>query len=210
MHPRGVVFCAQFPCPSMPGNKQGIDQFAPGRNAMHLNSFGKICILAAAVVSITGAAIDVRSRRIPNWLTLNALVAGLAFHLGTGGFRGFLGSLSAALIAGVLFFVFLLAGGVGAGDLKLMMAVSAISGLHYLPQELLYTVVFGGFIGLLYAGFKGRLRSTFANCFVLISHHKSNGLKSHPVLNVENSEMLRMPYGVFIAMGVIAVFLTAY
>ena len=52
---------------------------------MTANTITDIC--AAAVVAIACAS-DVRSRRIPNWLTLSGAAAGILLHAATGGFAG--------------------------------------------------------------------------------------------------------------------------
>lgn len=166
-------------------------------------------LCGAAVVAVIGSVFDVRERRLPNWLTYCSMGTGLLLHMIIFGLVGFATAFAAMLIGGVAFLLFLLAGGVAAGDMKMMMAVGSLSGLHYVPQELLLTAVAGGIGGVIFALVKGRIRAVISNCFVLLSHHKSNGLQSHAVLNVENAEMLRMPYGVFIAMGAVGVLLMA-
>lgn len=80
------------------------------------------------VVAVVAAACDLRSGRISNWLTLPALLAGVAVHSWTGGLLGagiaVLGALLTAAPAWVLF----RRGGMGGGDVKLLGAIGAFAG----------------------------------------------------------------------------------
>jgi prepilin peptidase CpaA len=99
------------------------------------------------VVACTGLACitDLRSMRIPNWLTLPMLAAGLAFAGVSGGWQALLPALGGAAIAGSVFVFGYVAFGGGAGDAKLMMACGAWLGIE--PSTLLIlTVTVAGFI----------------------------------------------------------------
>src|ERR1035438_539967 len=85
----------------------------------------------AAACSLVGSVFDVKSRRIPNFVTFPSILLGLAMHLALGGWRQLLFSLAAGLICGTAFLVFYIAGGMGAGDVKLMTAVGCIAGMPH-------------------------------------------------------------------------------
>ena len=155
----------------------------------------------ATAVALIGAVTDIKSRRIPNYLTGPAILLGLLLHLTFDGWRGLLTSLAAGLICGVIFLVLYLAGGMGAGDVKLITAVGAIAGLSNVPYLLVLTALAGGAMGIVFALMRGRLKETLGNVLTLASHHKDEGLKPHPDLNVLNANNLRLPYGVAIAAG---------
>lgn len=83
------------------------------------------CIAALTLAAIVT---DLRSRKIPNWLTVTGLVMAVAFHVGTAGFEGLKFSLGGFAVGfGVLFVLFLIGGG-GGGDVKLMGAIGAWMG----------------------------------------------------------------------------------
>ena len=63
---------------------------------------------------------DLRSRRIPNWLVLPFLGAGVLASCWFHGWHGLGQSLSGAGLGLLLFGVFFLVGGMGAGDVKLL------------------------------------------------------------------------------------------
>lgn len=116
------------------------------------------------VVAASGAAaiFDVRTRRIPNVLVAALFAAGLALNASLGWrFAGFDVLVTLAiLIAGTLAFSLRLIGG---GDVKLL---AASGGTLMYPAALgfiLYTLVCGGAIALLYAAARGRLVPTLRN-----------------------------------------------
>jgi prepilin peptidase CpaA len=109
--------------------------------------------LAAAVVT------DVRTRRIPNWLT--GAIAAAGFGLAAGG-----GSVTPAyaalgMLAGLLLMMpGHLIGATGAGDVKLMAAIGAVVGAHLILRVFLYTAVAGGLFALAVATRRGLLMAT--------------------------------------------------
>lgn len=70
---------------------------------------------------------DIRQRRLPNWLTLPAALLVLAVAVAVG--RGPAALAGAAALAGVYLVVHLIApAGLGAGDVKLAVALGALTG----------------------------------------------------------------------------------
>jgi len=157
--------------------------------------------IAASVCALVGAAFDVKSRRIPNKLTGPALLFGMVLHLSLDGWHGLLNCVAAGLICGGVFLVFYLAGGMGAGDVKLITAVGCLAGLTNTAYLLVLTALAGGVMAIGLALVRGRLRETLMNVGALASHHKNEGLTAHPELNVRNASTLRLPYGLAIAAG---------
>jgi len=151
--------------------------------------------------ALLGSVFDVKSRRIPNFITGPAILFGLLLHLTLGGWGQFFNSLGAGLICGLVFLVFYLAGGMGAGDVKLIMAVGCIAGLGHVAYLLVLTALSGGAMAIGLALIRGRLWQTLANVGTLASHHSSEGLHPHPELNLSNAQTLRLPYALAIAGG---------
>ncbi|GGH06314.1 A24 family peptidase [Silvibacterium dinghuense] len=158
------------------------------------------CAAASAFAGIA-AVWDVRTRRIPNLLCLTAFAVGILLHFGMDGWSGMLTSLAAGLIAGFVFFLFFLAGGMGGGDVKLIAAIAALAGFAQLPYLLVFTALTGGVLAMMLILRRGALRSTLKNMGTLLGHHLRSGLKPHEELNVQNQSALRLPYGIAIAAG---------
>jgi len=161
--------------------------------------------IAYAVASFAcagiGAIFDVRTRRIPNWLTGAGILTGLLLHLLLGGWRAMGGAALGGLIAGTVFLIFYLGGGMGAGDVKLIVAVCCLAGLHGVASVLLGTALIGGLRAIVLALVHHRLKETFANMGRLMIYHGRSGLRPHPDLNLSNPRTLRLPYGLAIAAG---------
>jgi Flp pilus assembly protein protease CpaA len=86
---------------------------------------------AAVVVFVLIAGLtDALWLRISNWLTLPLLVGGLLFHAFAPMQMGFLLSLFGAILGFVLVAPFFAAGGMGAGDVKLLAGIGAWIGPH--------------------------------------------------------------------------------
>ena len=156
---------------------------------------------AATACALVGSVFDVKSRRIPNFVTMPAFLFGLALHLALGGWRQLLSSLAAGLICAAVFLVFYIAGGMGAGDVKLILAVGCIAGLSHVAYLLVLTALSGGVMAIVWAMARGQLQQTIMNVGELASHHRHAGLQPHPDLNLKNAATLRLPYALAIAGG---------
>jgi prepilin peptidase CpaA len=156
---------------------------------------------AAIACALIACVFDVKSRRIPNFITFPAFLIGISMHLVLDGWRGLLTSLAAGVICGLVFLVFFIAGGMGAGDVKLIAAVGCIAGLPHTAYLLVLTALSGGVMAIALALARGRLQQTLMNVGVLASHHGHQGLQPHPELHVASPKGLRLPYALAIAGG---------
>lgn len=169
------------------------------QNSLYLS----LAIIAALVASVW----DVKTRRIPNWLTASSVLIGLAVHGFLGGAHDMFLALAAAIVGGGIFAIFFVAGGMGGGDVKLMAAVAAIVSFHSLFQVMVLTAIMGGVFALCLAIAHGRLKQTVQNIKLLFVHHRYQGLTPHPEINVANRQTLRLPYAIAIAAGCLITFI---
>lgn len=144
---------------------------------------------------------DLRTRRIPNRLTLPAALAAVLAHFAVGGWASMGLALAAGLAAGFAMFLFFLAGGMGAGDVKLMAAVACFTGLPPLGTLLLATAITGAVFAVAIAWRHGAVRATLANTFRLAQHHQGNGLTPNADHHLRTPGALRMPFALPIAAG---------
>jgi prepilin peptidase CpaA len=99
-------------------------------------------IAAVVVFTLIAAVTDLRTRKLPNWLTVPGFVAGLLFHIVTGGWNG-LGFAAAGFATGFgILLVLWLIGGGGGGDVKLMGALGAWLGARYTVYVFLLSTLF--------------------------------------------------------------------
>lgn len=160
----------------------------------------------AAACALVASVFDVRSRRIPNFLTFPSFFFGLLLHLVLGGWKSMLLALAGGVICGVIFLLFYIAGGMGAGDVKLIMAVGCIAGFSHIAYIMVLTALSGGVMAVGFAWYRGRLQETLMNVGDIAAHHRQQGLTPHPDLNIANVATLRLPYALAIASGTLLTF----
>ncbi len=156
---------------------------------------------AAAACALVASVFDVKRRRIPNFLSIPSFLLGLALHLALGGWKQLLSALAGGIVCGLVFLIFYIAGGMGAGDVKLIMAVGCLAGLSHVPYLLVLTAISGGIMAVVLALARGQLQQTIMNVGELATHHSHEGLQPHPDLNLGNAATLRLPYALAIAGG---------
>jgi len=159
------------------------------------------------VVVLTMATFtDLRSRRIPNWLVLPFLAAGITMSTFFHGWRGleqsFAGMGLGILIYGILFWM----GGMGAGDVKLCAAIGAWIG----PGQLLIAVVVAGLAGgimvLCWAACGGFFKDLFWGASDLIFSRLGRDGSGDSGLTLSNPLRRKIPYAPAIAIGTLISF----
>ena len=162
----------------------------------------EVVLLALAIAA---GVSDIRTRRIPNWITVSGAALGLMLRSYYSGFAGALLSLEGAALAMSFFLLLHLAGGMGAGDVKLAAAIGALVG----PRSFLFVFVFTGLLGGIAAAALAmahhRLRPTLertGQLFVSFSRLRWRELRRNSRL--ETPGALRLPYGAIMAGGALA------
>lgn len=159
-------------------------------------------LIVLAVATFT----DLRSRRIPNWLVLPFMLAGIAVSGWMHGWHGigqsFEGLGLGALLLGVLCWM----GGMGMGDLKLCAAIGAWIGPSQLILALVLTAMVGGVMAVAWAIAGGFLGDLFRGTGDLLFGIKDRGLRPHPELVLDNPLARKMPYAPAIAIGTLVSF----
>ena len=107
-----------------------------------------VIVVALAVVLVTAIGTDVRSSRIPNWLTFSAMGFALVGHAWLAGLPGALFSLAGLGTGLGLFLILYVFGTIGAGDVKLMAAVGALVGPYGALLSGLLAMIVGGVYAL--------------------------------------------------------------
>jgi prepilin peptidase CpaA len=159
----------------------------------------------AQVVSLGLAVVacgwDLRTRRIPQTLTLGGALAGLAFHLLNGGWSAGLGSTMGWAVGIAIFFVPFALGGLGAGDVKLLGAIGAWLGPMNAVWVGLYAGAAGGVLAIFVALTKGYLFQAVGNVGVMLAYWRMHGVRPLPEITLEHSRGPRLAYAVPILAG---------
>jgi len=162
----------------------------------------KPIILAGAVLlSLVAGWTDLRSRRIPNWLTVPGLLIGVAANTALGGWSGLKASLLGATVGLTLLLPFVLLRSLGAGDWKLAGALGAFTGPSLLIDLLLGSVLVAGVMAMALVIYKRRTRETVRNIGHILVSLVTFRLPGERV-SLDNPESLKVPYGVALAFTV--------
>jgi len=158
-------------------------------------------IIEIALIAFVCAAgwSDVRTRRIPNSITVSGAVVALVLHVLYSGMYGAIQSLGGAALGLAIFIALYAAGGMGAGDVKLFGAVGAFAGPQALILVFVFTGLLGGIAGVALALWRGRLRQTFSRSGEILMG--VSRLRWHQVRAAAGPDSLRLPYGAVIAGG---------
>jgi prepilin peptidase CpaA len=151
--------------------------------------------------AVTAAISDVGWRKIPRAFTFVALGVGLAFHWATG--NGLSAAAAAFVGFGIGLTLFRL-GAIGGGDVKLITALGALLGLGRWVVAMEVAVIVAGVIAFIQVCRRGMVRQTFHNMGLLVRGVWTRGLVEHPVVNLRNPSLVRMPFGLAAALGTLA------
>jgi prepilin peptidase CpaA len=120
------------------------------------------------------AAIDLRTRRVPNPLTASLTASGLVFA--AAGISGL--SVSASIVGFVLGLALMLPGhlfgATGAGDVKLFAAAGSLLGPAPIVTAFFYTAIAGGLLALVVAVRRRRLQRTLNGAVQLVATAAAN------------------------------------
>lgn len=152
-------------------------------------------------VTVAATLMDLSSRRIPNYLTVTAALVGLSGQMALSGLPGFWDGLAGMGVAILLFFPFFMVRWMGAGDVKLLMAIGVTLGWR---MELLVSVgslMVGLITSLAFLMLKGELWTYLKRYGLMLRGLLTTGqLVYIPPLSHEAAN-IRFPYALAIAMG---------
>ncbi len=176
----------------------------------------ELFFVVAVVVFTTAAAIsDLTTRKLPNWLTVSAFVAGLLAHTVTGGLSGLGFSLLGFATGFCILLVLWLIGGSGGGDVKLMGALGAWLGVGLTLQVFLVSTALAAMAtgarllaGTLSRGFGFVQRRYLATG--LAARSRSGSPRDREARRRQRQRRRMMPYAVPVALGTWLVLASAW
>ena len=176
---------------------------------MHL-SFPVFVVGIMVAVSVAAAVIDGRTGRIPNWLTLPAMVIGLGAHGVAHGPSGFGLSLFGLFLTAFVPWVFYQGSGgqaIGGGDVKLAAAIGALSGPTQGLEIEFAALLALAFLALARLTYQGKLARVLGNVFCLVTNPLRPRARRKSIAPESLTEM-RMGPGV--ALGVLVVLVSEH
>ena len=169
----------------------------------------EIAISACALVLAGWAGwLDWRVRRIPNWLTIPALLVGLILSGALWRWPGLKNSLEGAGICLGVLLPFVLMRGLGVGDWKLMGALGAYLGPYRAIAVLLGTIVIAGVMSIVEVIRQRKVVETLRNLWVLVVAYTTFHVGDARAITLDNPGMLTIPFGVAAALST-AIFFAA-
>jgi prepilin peptidase CpaA len=154
---------------------------------------------AAFGISLFGGVHDLLTRRIPNWLTFPAMVLGIAMQGWIFGWAGGLDSVLGIALGFALFFPIHAFGYMGAGDVKLLMAVGAWLGWQNCLQVAVGSIVIGAAYALVEILWRGRFLAVVKNTYFFLRSVLVPGLV---VEKLKLDESRKFAFGICIALAV--------
>ena len=161
---------------------------------------GELIVLTALL--LIAAVFDIRSRRIPNWLTLSGVIAGILLNWYIGPPEAGVLFALAGFGTGFAVYMFLyLIRAMGAGDVKLMAAVGAIVGLQRWFGIFFVTALVGGIAALVLVLLRGRAKKTLWNVGFILNEMRFGraAYVSREELDVRSKKAIGLPHGAVIA-----------
>ena len=147
-----------------------------------------IALTVLLVSTSIAAAIDVRSRTIPNALTAAAALAALAVHA-PAGLAAVAFSVATMIVIFLIGSVAFAAGWLGGGDVKLIAAACGLVGYGGTPWLVADILIAGAVLVIVSAAARGRLFTLFRTT-AAVAMHGAVPVRAHAV-----------PYGLAIAAG---------
>jgi prepilin peptidase CpaA len=158
--------------------------------------------LLAGFLALWAGGLDWRYRRIPNWLTVPGLIAGIAVNSWTDGWPGTKSSVLGAGLGLLLLLPLVLVRALGAGDWKLIGALGACLGPTRLIAVLVGSMFVAGIMAIGLIVYKGRVRESARNMAHMLAAFLSFHLPGREV-SLDNPESAKVPFGVAVAVTVL-------
>ena len=158
--------------------------------------------IPAVLTAICAGVLDWRYRRIPNWLTVSGLVAGIGVNTALFGWAGMKAALLGAALGLGLLLPFVLLRSLGAGDWKLAGALGGCLGPQQLVTVLMGTVRVAGVMALVVVIWKRRLMQTLRNIVRMLAAFFSLRMPG-PEVSLDSSQSTKIPFGVAMALTVL-------
>jgi prepilin peptidase CpaA len=152
---------------------------------------------------------DIRTNRIPNYLTLGCALAGLIYQLGFHGLSGLGHGLLGMVLGFGLLILFYWMGGMGAGDVKALAALGTWLGPRQTLLLFIYMALSGLLVILVFLWWKGllwqkirRLWQVLVSWILLRSHPSMSSSSASPPAKTES-----IPYGASLALGMLILYI---
>jgi prepilin peptidase CpaA len=158
--------------------------------------------IPAMLLAILAGVLDWRYRRIPNWLTVSAAIAGIAINTFLYRWPGLKSALLGMGLGLALLLPFVALRSLGAGDWKMVGALGACLGPRQLVAALIVGVLVAGVIALIAVIVTGRLKQTVVNIVNMLAALFTLRMPGREV-SLDDPHSTKIPFGVAMALAVL-------
>jgi prepilin peptidase CpaA len=145
---------------------------------------------AQGTILVAGVIDDLRTRKFHNWLFLACSALALLTVLIVNGWSGvYLSALGFAAGIAILLPV-VLAGVIGAGDMKLLAAFGIVAGWNTVFSVAVMSLIWGAIFGIVKMAVSGQLKALVSNMLAIVTLKKREQLELH-----------KIPYTIALLMG---------
>ena len=163
--------------------------------------------LALAVILAACLYTDLKERKIYNKIILAGMIAGLAFNFFILGMEGIPFSMKGFALGIALLFLPFAAGGIGAGDVKLLAIVGIFKGAEFVFSVFILSALAGGLFALAVLLGQKRLLITLCSLGRSLKLLVWSGFKINPLTSPNtSSHTINIPYAPAIVTGTLVTF----
>jgi prepilin peptidase CpaA len=164
--------------------------------------FGAIKLFHYAVLflALSSVITDLLKGKIYNIITLPFLLLGILYSAHLAGLQG-VGQSLLGILAGFLLYGWMYAvRALGAGDVKLLMALGAWGGLRFAEETALLGILVGGVLGVILLALTGRLPGFIRRMYYFVLSLYVSELEFQPP---KIDKTFKMPFGIPIAIAAV-------
>ena len=176
-----------------------------GAIKLFATNYNLLVLLISIVISLIALYTDLKEHKIYNQLTFSAMILGVLCNLAID-YRLWYLPLFGILLGFVILFIPFSLGGIGAGDVKLLMALGAFLGAKAIIWITLFAAIAGGIISAGAIIKRHGLNSGLYRIYLIFTSIW-NQANRQQVKNLETTEKIYIPYGLAIFIGLIIVVL---
>jgi prepilin peptidase CpaA len=164
---------------------------------------GELALCGVIATSLACAITDLKWRKIFNVVTAPSLVFGLAFNIAQNGWSGILLGLSGVFAALIVFGVIYVKQVIGAGDVKLLMAVGAWMGAEFTLNVAVGSIVFGAVLAIAQLIREKKLADFFRRIQLWLTFFFFKKMKNQTDFRPQFDSDSQIPFGIPIALSVL-------
>ena len=142
---------------------------------------------------------DISQRKVYNIVVFPSLLCGLTLNFLLSGLPGLAHSAAGVIVGFATLFFFFLSGGVGAGDVKFLMAAGGLKGWEFVLTGTIYGAVIAGIYAFFSSIVRGTLWKTVRDIYYLFFITFMLRQKT----NINTNERYSIPYVLFLSMGMV-------